>query len=57
MYMVTTNFMKILNFLEIFEIFEILKLCENFEILYLKIFTFFILEFRHFLKILKFNEN
>ena len=46
MYMVTTSFMKILNFFEIFEIlkffeiFEILKFCENFEI-----FMFFILEF------------
>jgi hypothetical protein len=48
--MVTTSFMKILNF---FEIFEILKSCENFEILNFKIF---ILEFSNFLKILKFYE-
>jgi hypothetical protein len=35
MYMVTTSFMKILNF---FEIFEIMKFCENFEILNFKFF-------------------
>jgi hypothetical protein len=48
--MVTTSFMKILNFLEIF---EILKFCEDFEILNFKIF---ILEFSNFLKILKLYE-
>ena len=66
MYMVTTSFMKILNFFEIleilknFEIFEILKFCENFEILYFKIFSFFyfrILEFLEIFEILIFLEN
>jgi hypothetical protein len=46
--MVTTSFMKILNFFGNFgnlEIFEILKFCENFEILNFKIFILFFLNF------------
>jgi hypothetical protein len=51
MYMVTTSFMKILNFFEIF------KFCENFQILNFKIFIFFILKFSNFFKNFKILWN
>ena len=56
MYMVTTSFMKILNFFK-----NCLKFCENFKILNFKIFIFFILKFRNFFwkfwNFMKFYEN
>ena len=60
--MVTTSFMKILNFFEFVWNFEILKFCENFvKILNIKIFIFFILKFWNFFwkfwNFMKFYEN